>query len=169
MREQLFDDLAKGLDDGTISRRRALQLAGGALLAAVVPALFPREAEAINRAKRRCRRRGGVYLSRGNCRCAITCPFAGDKFTCHSNPNCVCFKSLTGSGFCADNLNALPSGCSSNAECTEVERPECVVNPGCTGSGGSCTSDAQCQATNQFFACINGTCQFTACAPPCPT
>ena len=41
MREQFFDDLAKGLDDGTISRRRALKLAGGALLAAVVPSVFP--------------------------------------------------------------------------------------------------------------------------------
>jgi hypothetical protein len=58
MGEQFFDDLAKSLDDDTISRRRALKLAGGALLASMVPPLFPREAEAINRAKRRCRRRG---------------------------------------------------------------------------------------------------------------
>jgi len=41
MQEQFFDDLAKGLDDGTLSRRRALKLAGGALLGAVAPSLFP--------------------------------------------------------------------------------------------------------------------------------
>jgi hypothetical protein len=45
MGEQFFDDLARGLDDGTISRKRAFRLAGGALLAALVPTLFPREAE----------------------------------------------------------------------------------------------------------------------------
>jgi hypothetical protein len=35
MGEQFFDDLARGLDDGTISRRRALKLAGGALVGAM--------------------------------------------------------------------------------------------------------------------------------------
>ena len=55
MQEQFFDDLARGLDDGTISRRRALKLAGGALLAAVVPSVFSREAEALS-ARKRCHR-----------------------------------------------------------------------------------------------------------------
>jgi hypothetical protein len=167
MGEQFFDDLARGLDEGTLSRRRPLKLAGGALVAVVLPSLFPREAEAVNRAKRRCRRKGGVYLTKGNCRCAITCPFTSDKFTCHSNPNCVCMQTLTGSGFCADNSSNLATGCSSNAGCPVGK--ECLFNPGCTGSGGSCTTEAQCKAINQFYACVNGTCQFTGCASPCPT
>ena len=60
MREQFFDDLAKGLDDGTISRRRALKLAGGALLAAVVPSVFPAEAQALS-ARKRCHRKGASF------------------------------------------------------------------------------------------------------------
>ena len=59
MGEQFFDDLARGLDDGTISRRRALRLAGGALLAAVVPSVFSREAEALS-ARKRCHRKRGL-------------------------------------------------------------------------------------------------------------
>jgi hypothetical protein len=39
--EKFVDDLARGLDDGTILRRRALKLVGGALLAVVAPSLFP--------------------------------------------------------------------------------------------------------------------------------
>ena len=36
-----FDELARGLADGTISRRRALKLVGGAILGAGTLALFP--------------------------------------------------------------------------------------------------------------------------------
>jgi hypothetical protein len=77
MEEQFFDDLANGLDEGTLSRRRALKLAGGAPLAAAVPSLFPREAEARRRLspKRRCKRRG-IWLAAADasspCRCSST-------------------------------------------------------------------------------------------------
>ena len=169
MGEQFFDDLAKGLDDGTISRRRALRLAGGALLAAVVPPLFPREAEARNRAKRRCRRKGGIYLSRGTCHCAITCALASDQFTCQSNPACTCIMTVTGRGFCAQGTGGRPSGCSSTADCEPSLDEVCVVNPGCPTSGGSCTTSAECRAINSNYACVNGTCQLTACASPCST
>ncbi len=167
MGEQFFDELAKGLDDGTLSRRRALKLAGGALLAAVVPTAFSREAEAANRAKRRCRRRGGVYVSRGDCRCAITCPPNYDEFTCHSNPDCSCIKTVTGRGFCAHITAQHLAGCSTSANCPAGE--ECVVIPGCPGSGGTCTTSADCSAAGLGFACVNGTCQFTGCHSPCPT
>jgi hypothetical protein len=166
MGEQLFDDLARGLDDGTISRRRALKLAGGALLATVVPPLFPREAEARNRAKRRCRRRGGIYLSRGTCHCAITCDFASDQFTCQSDPGCTCFMTVTGRGFCAKGTGRT-AVCSSSADCEPSLNEVCVVNPGCADSGGTCTTSAQCQSSNPNYACVNGTCQLTACASPC--
>ncbi len=42
MEEQFFDDLARGLDDGTFSRRGALRLAGGAALGAALMAVMPR-------------------------------------------------------------------------------------------------------------------------------
>jgi hypothetical protein len=167
MEEQFFDDLAKGLDDGTISRRRALKLAGGALLAAVVPTFFPREAEAINRAKRRCRRKGGVYRAGGNCHCTRHCSSDIEKnFTCQNNASCLCLETVEGRGFCADATAATNPGCTSSAQCSQ-QGHMCVIQRGCPDGGGSCTSNTQCQSISPAFACINGTCQHTSCFPPC--
>ena len=165
MGEQFFDDLARGLDAGTLSRRRALKLAGGALIGAVVPSLFPRDAEALNRAKRRCRRRGGTYASSGNCHCAITCSFSAEQFPCQSTPGCTCFKTVTGSGFCAGSP-ILQTRCSSTEGCAQDR--VCVFNPGCEGSGGSCTSATVATDCPSNMGCVNGKCQITACAPACP-
>jgi len=49
MREQFSGHLTRALDDGTISRRRALKLVGGALLAAMGTNLFATPAEAARR------------------------------------------------------------------------------------------------------------------------
>ena len=40
MGEQFFDDLARGLDDGSISRSRALKLTAGAFLGSAYPLVF---------------------------------------------------------------------------------------------------------------------------------
>ena len=95
---QFFDDLAKGLSDGHVSRRRALKLVGAALLATTVPSLFPKPAYAS--ARKRCRRKGGSYLSKGNCHCAWKCGADAQQFTCGGNPNCTCFKDASGRGVC---------------------------------------------------------------------
>ena len=57
MDEHFFDDLAKGLDDGTVSRGRALKLVGAALLSSALMPLVARPAEAS--LKRKCHRKGG--------------------------------------------------------------------------------------------------------------
>ena len=64
MDERFFDNLAKGLDDGTVSRDQVLKLVGSALLAVVFPPLFPRHADASSKARRRCRRRGASTYRR---------------------------------------------------------------------------------------------------------
>src|SRR5215212_10951126 len=97
-REQFFDDLAKRLDNGTISRRRALKVVGGALLGAVVPPLFPREAEARVSFRRRCRRKGGTVVSpaaTSGCRCAAKCT-TGHSIFCNSAKTCSCVKTIDG-------------------------------------------------------------------------
>ena len=166
MGEQFFDDLARGLDEGTISRRRALKLFGAAALGAV---LIPEQAEALTRKARRiCRRKGGIPLEKGNCHCAITCPFPGDQFSCHSNSRCICLQTVTGTGFCTDR-GGVPSGCSSSDECPVNLNQVCVVNPGCDASGGSCTPATASTDCPANYGCVNGTCQVTACASPCPT
>jgi len=121
MGEQFFDDLAKGLDNGTISRGRALKLAGGALLGAAVPSLFPREAEARRRcnARCRCRRKGGTRMPAdpaSPCRCATPCE-STNAIPCHNNEDCRCLPTIEGEGFCG--LGSVASTCTSSADCAE--------------------------------------------------
>jgi hypothetical protein len=162
--EQFLDDLAKGLGNGNVPRRRALKLIGGALLAAMVPTLFPRHADASSRAKRRCRRMGGLYLSKGNCHCTSTCGTSVADFHCHNNTDCFCSQTLEeGKGFCSQ-LGTF-TNCATAVDCpigqSCIIRPECVSN-----EGKPCSSSAQC-ATGAV--CVRGFCMFTLCAAPCPT
>src|SRR5437764_426691 len=98
MGERFFDGLARGLDDGTISRGRALKLVGGAALGAALLPLLPKQAEALTRKFRRaCRSRGGVQLDNGNCSCAITCT-TPSSITCNNNDSGVCHETVSGKG-----------------------------------------------------------------------
>ena len=164
MDEQFFDDLAKGLNDGSVSRAWALKLVGAALLAAMLPPLFPRPAVAS--ARKKCKKKGGIFLSTGTCHCGYTCNATDiTLFVCHSNPNCDCFETVSGKGFCATTTSGGQAfGCSTNAECPTGTT--CVVEPSCAGSGGSCTSSTDCPGN---YGCVKGTCQFSFCIGPCPT
>ena len=166
MNEQFFDDLARGLDEGTISRRRAIKLFGAAALGAALMPVMPERAEALTRrARHRCRRQGGIPLEKGNCHCAATCTSDFSQFHCQSATDCTCVKKVSGGGFCAfgTTFNDPGQRCD-NTEYICGSPRRCVVIPGCAGSGTACTSTDQCPAG---FGCINGTCQKTACAPPC--
>jgi hypothetical protein len=165
MDEQFFDDLAKGLDEGSVSRGRALKLVGVALLAAMLPPLFPQPAGA--RARKRCNKEGNVFLAKGNCHCGNTCGNA-TRTICHSKSGCTCYKTAEGSGFCAaPEVAASSAGCSASNECTSGYT--CAVLPGCAGSGGSCTRGADCHSTSPGFGCINSHYQQSFCILPCPT
>jgi hypothetical protein len=166
MDEHFFDDLAKGLGDGTITRGRALRLVGGALLAVAVPSLFPRPAVAS--AKKKCHKKGGVFLSKGDCHCGAQCGKSPlPKFICHNNTGCTCFERADGTGgLCTDTsqgFGAVP--CSTDADCSSSPGTVCVVWPNC-GSGDTCSPSAPCQGSD---GCVNGTCQRTLCLSPCPT
>jgi hypothetical protein len=169
MDEHFFDDLAKGLEDGTISRRRALKLVGAAALGAALIPVMPKQAEALSRgARRRCHRKGGVPLEKGNCHCAENC--AGPTINCQDNTVCECFETAEGTGFCTDLRSALQgAGCSSSADCAAFAGTRCIFARGCTGAGGRCTTDAQCKSTSADFACIKGHCQQSFCRGACRT
>jgi hypothetical protein len=161
MHGQFFDDLAKGLGDGTVSRGRAIKLVGAAFLATMVPSLVPREALAIT--KKKCHKKGGAYLAKGDCHCAATCNTpATVELHCHSNTSCFCAETVNSTGFCG--LLGTFSGCSTSTDCPTGQT--CVVERGCTSSGGICTSSAQCPMN---YGCVKGRCQATLCAAPCPT
>ena len=65
-RELHLDALATGMADGTITRGRAIKLAGAALVGSALSLFVAEDADAHNRRgdesrRRRCRRRGGRY------------------------------------------------------------------------------------------------------------
>ena len=145
--EQFFDDLAKGLNDGSVSRRRALKLFGAAALSAALMPVMPKQAEALGRRyRRRCRRKGaipesdipgGIPLERGDCHCGWQCGPDRDLFKCHGNPDCVCYEDANGRGFCG------------------------------TGTGnGFCTLNSDCEPDRK---CVLHTCAGGLCIQPCPT
>ena len=126
MDSKTFDGIAKSLNSG-LSRRRAMQsVLGGAVLAVVPPSLAPRSADAGSRARRRCRNQGRVYLPKGTCHCAD----GSCVITCHGTPDCHCYETMEGRGFCAG-----------------------------VGSTGWCTSTADCQAGEACAkTCIGSVC-----------
>jgi hypothetical protein len=116
-----LDELAMGLAENDISRRQAIKWASYSVLGAALSSMgFVESAEALTRRqRRRCRRKGGAILEKGNCHCAIKCDAPDlNNFTCQNDPDCACFQTTGGRGFCARlaSCNTLQK-CSSSSEC----------------------------------------------------
>ena len=161
MDQTRFDSLVRTLS-ASVSRKRALKIISG-VVALAAPSLLPGSAEAGRRAMRRCRRKGGVYLSRGECRCAVKCG-STDRFTCRGEASCFCGETIEGPGACLATEPLRPGACTASSECPTDAK--CVLHRGCSESGGTCTDPTDCPADN---ACINGLCKRTFCYRPCPT
>ena len=128
-----FDNLVRGLADGTISRRQALKWAGVGIVGAMIAtAGFPESAEALTR--RRCRDKGGVPLSNGNCDCAFQCGADLDRFNCQSDSRCYCLEKGSGGGFCGYGGNDPQCGdfepCDSNRDCSDSDA-RCITTLCC--------------------------------------
>ena len=121
--EYSFDALAKGMASGTISRRKALKLAGAAILGGGALTLFPRPAEAAE-----CGSRAGC---RRECRNTARCRCVTVRSSEGTNVRCVrpCCSGRT---------------CQTNADCSGREL--CMTTDCCDASGsghGVCVT--QCQ------------------------
>lgn len=127
-RPEFFDELAIQLHEGRISRRRAIRLAG---MAALGVAVGPNIAEGRDRARRRCRKKGGRPVDRGDCKCTWQCDSDRDLFHCHGNPDCACYKDASGRGFCGQTTGN--GFCTANSDCDPGRK--CALN---TCSGGLC-------------------------------
>ena len=133
-----LDELARGLAENDISRRQAIRWAGYSVAGAALSSMgFADTAEALSRkARRRCRRKGGTPLASGDCHCGLNCDAPDPtKFSCQDNPNCRCFQTTNGSGFCGflQNCNVLQS-CFDNGDCefgSEVCVQTCCGSPRC--------------------------------------
>jgi hypothetical protein len=140
-----FDDLAKGLAAGTISRRQALKWVGAGILGAVLAtAGFNEPAEALTR--RRCRDKGGVPLEEGNCSCAFQCGADLDRFNCKSDSKCYCLEKASGGGFCGYGGN--------DPQCGDFER--CDSNRDCSDSDARCITTTCCDTGICVRPCSTG-------------
>lgn len=87
--EYSFDELAKGLADGALSRGQALKLIGGAILGAVLAVPFwPKDAEARHSRKKRHRARHH-RVRRPLCPTGVTSGCAVGACVCRPGTRCV--------------------------------------------------------------------------------
>ena len=133
-----LDELARGLAENDISRRQAIKWAGYSVAGAALSSLgFSETAEALTRRqRRRCRRKGGTPLERGECKCAFNCDANFSRFECENDPDCACGETTEGRGVCA-RINIACLGlplCSSSGQCPRgyrCIRDTCCDTPTC--------------------------------------
>ena len=128
-----FDEAAKGLAAGTISRRRALMITGSALLGGGLLAMFPGvagaqsivpddEVSVARRETRRCERGAAINNQ--------ICP--GHK--CGRRRGCFCATTVSGATRCVNLINAQcpeRDECDRNSDCPQGE--VCLKVGGCCG------------------------------------
>jgi hypothetical protein len=164
-RERSFDELARGLASGSVSRRRALRLMGAAVVGGALASLGIREAAADPPG---CKRNGknctkDKVCCSGNCEsgtCAAAPPTCvANGGTCSTSTDC-CSGNCSNGFCCASGRVGLSNGTCA-IPCTTA--PECTGGCECTGRsvnpaqgfcgtlmlGGGCATDAECP-TGQF-------------------
>jgi Dickkopf N-terminal cysteine-rich region len=168
-RESSFDELARGLASGSVSRAKALRLMGAALVGGTLGSLGIGEAAADNLCKpldKKCRKDAqcctGLSCQNGTC-----APCTSNGGTCSANDQC-CSRNCSNGFCCPSGRVGLSNGtcaklCGSLQDCP----PGCVgcfipiggAPPAFCGSGevpeSSCTSDDDCPR-GQF--CGTGAC-----------
>jgi hypothetical protein len=118
-KEHSFDELARGLASGTISRGRALKLVGSSILGAGFLAFIPGVAEA----------RVPKCSSGGGTGCSTSCK--------NTSKNCNCIRTTEGTRAC---VYACCSnrGCTSSSDCRS--REVCMKDTCCGGVRGVCVT-----------------------------
>jgi Stigma-specific protein, Stig1 len=147
-----FDELARGLASGTISRGRALKWVGAAFLAAAVPPLFPAQAVALTRRqRRRCRNLGGTVCGEVQ-RSQICCP--SGLPCCGTARRPVCCPS---GGQCVGGSCQCPSGetdCSGACVNLNTDENNCGTCGATCSEGASCV-DGSCECPTGESDCNN--------------
>jgi hypothetical protein len=134
-RERSFDELARGLASGSISRGKALKLMGAALVGGALSSLG---IGGVAAAAPRCKPTGRKCKNDTQC-CSLNCDSSGFCLPSTGGPvnvDCTCVDRATGAA------STFPLGCLS--ECPESETHSRVCNSVCRKNGlefssGGCT------------------------------
>jgi hypothetical protein len=155
-----FDELARALASGTLSRGKALRLMAGLLVGGTLGSI-PGVAWANDRCSQGQTRCGDrcVNLKTNERHCGSCRNRCGSKQTCCKGRCVNLQRNENHCGRCG-------KSCAQGQECVDG-----VCSGGCVSDGGSCTGDTQCCSGN----CSNGTCCPTdrvgldngTCAKPC--
>ena len=190
--ESFFDDLARGLADGSLSRGKALRLMGAALVGGTLGSLGIREASAdrpgCKRAGKNCTRDtqccGTLVCVSGTCQTPTTTTTGTPTTTTTETPTTTTTETpttttttmcLPNGGTCTAGGTPCCSGnCNSNGFCCESGRVglsngtcamPCPAGVGCTGAGCGCFATPEggfCGTLVRVAPCGGS-------LPPCPS
>jgi hypothetical protein len=156
-----FDELARGLATGTISRGQALKLVGATALSTALMPLFPDTAQALtSRQRRRCRQQGGTVCGEGRRRSQICCPAGRPCCGTARQPECC-----PSGGQCVDSGCQCPSGeteCSGACIDLNTDESNCGFCFNRCPTGASCV-DGSCECPSTTDTVCNGQCVSTTC------
>ena len=180
--EGFFDELARGLADGTLTRGRALRLMGAALVGGTLASLGIREAGAdppgCKRIGKNCTRNdqccGSLVCVSGTCQTPTTTTTETPTTTTTSTtPMCIanggtcstggtpCCSGNCSNGFCCPSGRVGLSNGTCAMPCTRFECPtSCGANPECVdapGPGGYCGGGPTPLCTSDTD-CLSGIC-----------
>jgi CXCXC repeat len=156
--QRSFDALARGLANGTVSRRKAFRLFGAALASAAVAVVVPDRASAHhNPGHVKCLGPGSKCATNSQCcsaNCALTkegkicgCPLdLGQEVICSGSNQQTCNCICTG--------NSCANGCCLNNICQGGNTVEAC------GRGGELCNACTTNVTNAHPVCNNGQCGF---------
>jgi hypothetical protein len=157
--EGFFDDLARGLADGSITRGRALRLMGAALVGGALGSLGIGEAGADPPG---CKRNGKHCMRDEQC-CSGNCDPSGtcqEQTTTTSTSTSTSTSTTTPTTSTSTTPMCIPTGegpCTADTQCCSRN---CDPSGKCLAlRGGSCTADIQCSGNADGVSfCQNGTC-----------
>lgn len=162
--EHSFDELARVLVEGSISRSRMLKLASAALLGGALSILAsPNEAHARRRRKKHRRRRMPPLCASSDCSTGCTCP-TGQRCCngttcaqCCADTDCNTGNESCLSGSCVcTRFSSCPTDafipCSTGGRVLKALNGRCICDCGAS-TGGLCKSDADCANAGAGFVC----------------
>jgi hypothetical protein len=165
--ESFFDELARGLADGSVTRGKALRLMGAALLGGTLASLGIGEAAAdppgCKRLGKNCTRDtqccGSLVCPSGTCQTQTTTTSSTTSSTTSTSTSTSTSTTTTAGPVCTPTGGAGPNcgTCGPNGECLCVQTTEghivCVQD---LVFSGSCTDSGDCLTSGACFIDCNG-------------
>jgi hypothetical protein len=157
-RERSFDELARGLASGSISRGKALRLMGAALVGGALASVGMREAAADPIG---CKRNGKACKKDTQC-CSGNCE--GGICAAAAPPTCPPGTVLLSNGTCAKSCTTAPEcpGCTCYGNVENTFEGYCGIDSLSLPPSSSCTTHADCP-TGQFCGAFGE----NVCIPTC--